>query len=70
VTVLGERHLAVPLHWRAGGVSFVLGCSGPLLRLVLLGSTGEDWRPEGVERKGGVNAVRHHRRHLHRDTAH
>ena len=27
--------LAVPLHWRAGGVSLVLDCSGPLLPRVL-----------------------------------
>ena len=32
---LAARDLAVPLHWRAGGVSLVLDCSGPLLPRVL-----------------------------------
>jgi alpha-galactosidase len=32
---LDERDRAVPLHWRAGGVSLVLDCSGPLLPRVL-----------------------------------
>ncbi len=27
--------LSVPLHWRAGGVSLVLDCAGPLLLRVL-----------------------------------
>jgi hypothetical protein len=46
------RDLAVPLHWRAGGVSLVLDCSGPLLPRVL--HWGADLSDRSAEELAGL----------------
>ncbi|MEV4641131.1 hypothetical protein AB0J80_27695 [Actinoplanes sp. NPDC049548] len=46
---------AVPLHWRADGVSLVLDCAAPLLPRVLhWGATGA-WSPPGRVRLPGLD---------------